>query len=56
MIEDAALPPIQAVPPVIEQDPAVVLDQLAPRIRLLKSEMAKVIVGQEAVILSLIHI
>jgi len=55
MIEDAALPPIQAVPPVIEQDPAVVLDQLAPRIRLLKSEMAKVIVGQEAVITAALY-
>ncbi len=55
MIEDAALPPIQAVPPIIEQDPAVVLDQLAPRIRLLKSEMAKVIVGQEAVITAALY-
>ena len=55
MIEDAALPPIQAVPPVIEQDPAVVLDQLAPRIRLLKSEMAKVSVGQEAVITAALY-
>src|ERR1035441_990492 len=50
MIEDATLPPVQAVPPIIEQDPAVVLDQLAPRVRLLKGEMAKVIVGQEDVI------
>ena len=55
MIEDATPPPIQAVPPVIEQDPAVVLDQLAPRIRLLKSEMAKVIVGQEAVITAALY-
>jgi len=55
MIEDATLPPVQAVPPIIEQDPAVVLDQLAPRIRLLKSEMAKVIVGQEAVITAALY-
>src|SRR3974390_1113824 len=55
MIEDATLPPVQAVPPIIEQDPAVVLDQLAPRIRLLKSEMAKVIVGQEEVIMAALY-
>src|SRR3974390_992373 len=55
MIEDATLPPVQAVPPIIEQDPAVVLDQLGPRVRLLKSEMAKVIVGQEAVITAALY-
>ena len=43
------------MPPVIERDPAAVLDQLAPRIRLLQSEMAKVIVGQEAVITAALY-
>ena len=44
-----------AVPPVIERDPAEVLDQLAPRIRLLRDEMAKVIVGQEQVIMAALY-
>jgi MoxR-like ATPase len=55
MIDDATLPPVHAVPPVIERDPAEVLDQLAPRIRLLKAEMAKVIVGQEDVIMAALY-
>ena len=45
-----------AVPPVIERDfPAEVVDQLAPRIRLLKDEMAKVIVGQDDVIMAALY-
>ena len=55
MIEDSILPPVHAVPPIIEQDPAAVLDQLAPKIRLLKNEMAKVIVGQEDVIMATLY-
>jgi len=44
-------PPVPVVaPPIIEPDPAAVLDQLAPRIRLLQMEMAKVIVGQNDII------
>src|SRR5258707_1324805 len=51
MLEDTALPPpILEPPPFIEADPAVVLDRLAPRIRLLPDEIAKVIIGQEEVI------
>ncbi len=56
MIDDSTSPPVEtaadlpAAPPVIEQDPAVVLDQLAPRIRLLQAEIAKVIIGQEETI------
>jgi MoxR-like ATPase len=42
--------PVEAPPPVIERDPAEVLDQLAPRIRLLKQEIARVIIGQEEII------
>jgi MoxR-like ATPase len=55
MIEDSTLPPLHTVPPVIERDPAVVLDQLAPRIRLLKDEMAKVIIGQDDVIMAALY-
>jgi MoxR-like ATPase len=44
-----------AVPPIIERDPAEVLDQLAPKIRVLKEEMAKVIVGQEATIMAALY-
>src|SRR6266704_1333336 len=50
MLDDPPLPPVQSVPPVIEPDPATVLDQLAPRIRLLQEEIAKVIIGHEEVI------
>src|SRR6266566_9035307 len=50
MLDDSPLPPVQSVPPVIEPDPATVLDQLAPRIRLLQEEIAKVIIGHEEVI------
>src|SRR2546425_3385656 len=42
-------------PPVIEPDPASVLDQLAPRIRLLQTEIAKVIIGQEEIISAAIY-
>ncbi len=50
MIDDTTLPPLVPPPPIIEHDPAAVLDQLAPRIRLLQSEISKVIIGQEEVI------
>jgi len=50
MIEENLVSPEPAVPPVLEPDPVEVLDSLAPKIRRLESEMAKVIVGQEAVI------
>ena len=55
MIDQATLPPVPAAPPVIEHDPAVVLDQLAPRLRLLQDEIAKVIVGQEDVIRAVLY-
>src|ERR1017187_6048609 len=55
MIDDPTPLQLHAVPPVIERDPAVVLDQLAPRIRLLKDEMAKVIIGQEDVIMAALY-
>jgi MoxR-like ATPase len=44
------VPPVTDVPPIIEPEPAVVLEQLAPRIRLLQDEIGKVIVGQQEVI------
>ena len=50
MSDESTLPPVQTAPPIIEHDPAVVLDQLAPRIRLLRHEIAKVIIGQDDVI------
>src|SRR5439155_19799659 len=49
MFEETTLAPVEP-PPVIEPDPASVLDQLAPRIRLLQAEVAKVIIGQEEII------
>src|SRR6266700_1136055 len=50
MLDDPPLPPVHSVPPSIEPDSATVLDQLAPRIRPLREEMAKVIIGHEEVI------
>src|SRR6266404_4905783 len=50
MLDQTTPPAIPVPPPVIEPDPAEVLDQLAPRLRLLQSEISKVIVGQEEVI------
>src|SRR3974390_1249030 len=49
MIPTSTLPPVQAAPPVIElsPDPAAVLERLAPKIKLLQEESAKVIIGQE---------
>jgi MoxR-like ATPase len=47
----AAQPP----PPYVEVDPATVLDQLAPRLRLLQEEIAKVIVGQKEIIAAAIY-
>jgi MoxR-like ATPase len=50
MREEPTASALETVPPVIEPDPAAVLDQLAPRIRLLQQEVGKVIVGQQEVI------
>ena len=55
MTDQSTLHTVHEVPPVIERDPAEVLDQLAPKIRLLKGEMAKVIVGQEDVIMEALY-
>jgi MoxR-like ATPase len=54
MIEEALT---LAVPPVHTEraDPVEILDQLAPRIRLLQAEMAKVIIGQEEVISAVLY-
>ena len=50
---EAAPPPVP--PPVIDHDPAAVLEQLGPRIRLLQNEIAKVIIGQEDIILATLY-
>ncbi len=55
MIDETMLPPVQELPPVIEPEPAVVLEQLAPRIRLLQDEIGKVIVGQDEVIIAALY-
>src|SRR5436190_904064 len=44
------LPPVVDSPPVVEPDPAAVLEQLAPKIRLLQAEIAKVIIGQQDIV------
>ena len=50
-------PPLLPVapPPIIEPDPAAVLDQLAPRLRVLQEEIAKVIVGQQDIIAAALY-
>jgi len=55
MIEESTLPPVQVPPPVIDYDPAVVLEQFGPRIQLLQNEIAKVIIGQEEVIAAALY-
>src|SRR2546427_3500754 len=55
MFDDPTLPPPVQPPPIIEHDPAAVLDQLGPRIRLLQTEIAKVIIGQEEVIAAILY-
>ena len=49
------LSPIAAPPPVIDYDPAAVLDQLAPRVRLLQAEIGKVIIGQEEIVTAVLY-
>src|SRR5262249_32459407 len=48
-------PPVPAAPPLIEPDPASVLEQLAPRIHALQEEVGKVIVGQEEVVAAALY-
>ena len=55
MFDDATLPPPLPPPPIIDLDPAAVLDQLAPKIRLLQTEVAKVIIGQEDIIAAALY-
>ena len=54
MFEETTLAPVEA-PPLIEPDPASVLDQLAPRISLLQTEIARVIIGQEEIIAAILY-
>jgi ATPase family associated with various cellular activities (AAA) len=61
MMDEATLPSVEAPPlvstppPIIESDPVAVLEQLAPRIRVLKAEIAKVIIGQEDIIIAALY-
>src|SRR5438876_143232 len=55
MPDESTFPPPLPPPPIIEPDPAAILDQLAPRIRLLQNEIAKVIVGQEEIITAALY-
>src|SRR6266481_1498106 len=58
MIEETTettLPPIPLPPPLIEYDPAAVLEQFGPRIQLLQNEIAKVIIGQQEVIAAALY-
>src|SRR6516164_600444 len=48
-------PPVPVPPPIIDADPALVLETLAPRVRLLQEEIAKVIVGQEPIITAALY-
>src|SRR5882762_9475166 len=54
MFEEPIVVPVEP-PPIIEPDPATVLDQLAPKIRLLQTEIAKVIIGQEEIIAATLY-
>jgi MoxR-like ATPase len=52
---DSTLPTVQAPPPIVDYDPAAVLDGLAPKVRLLQDEIGKVIVGQEEVVAAALY-
>src|SRR5437016_1499251 len=54
MFEETTLAPVEP-PPLIEPDPASVLDRLAPRISLLQTEIARVIIGQEEIIVAILY-
>jgi MoxR-like ATPase len=54
MFEEPTIAPAEN-PPIIEPDPAVVLDQLTPKIQSLQTEIAKVIVGQENIIAAALY-
>src|SRR5215510_8172989 len=47
--------PSAEAPPIIEPDPAAVLEQLTPRIQLLEQEIGKVIVGQKEVVAAALY-
>jgi MoxR-like ATPase len=58
----AGLPEVESTPvpappplPVIPQDPAEILDQLPKRVRLVQSEVAKVVVGQEEAVFAALY-
>src|SRR5881275_941380 len=63
MIEEPAVPQTESptqtlppvIPPVIEYDPAAVLEQFGPRIKLLQNEIAKVIIGQQDVVAAALY-
>jgi MoxR-like ATPase len=53
---DSSTPPLIPPPlPIIERDPAAVLDQLPGRLHALQGEIAKVIVGQEEIIAAALY-
>jgi MoxR-like ATPase len=56
-MQNTSLAIVQDVPPATEpaSDPAAVLEQLTPKVRLLQDEIAKVIVGQEEVIAAALY-
>src|SRR6266850_2654816 len=45
----------ESAPPVIDTDPAAVLEELGPRVHALQSEIAKVIVGQEDIVTAALY-
>src|SRR6266446_5901750 len=48
-------PPLPSGPPVMDHDPAALLERLVPKIQQLQQEIAKVIVGQDEVIASALY-
>src|SRR6476646_9331182 len=54
MLEETIVAPVEP-PPIIEPDPAAVLEQLGPRIQALQEEIGKVIVGQKEVIAAALY-
>src|SRR5437660_11596294 len=50
-----APPPIPGPSPVIDADPAAVLEELGPRVQALQNEIGKVVVGQEEAVFAMLY-
>jgi MoxR-like ATPase len=55
MIDEPTLAAPPIIPPVIETDPAVLLEQLQPKIQAIQAEVAKVVIGQDEIVAAALY-